>query len=603
MQLQITLFLILFDLVAISDSVYTALLPYFSPVASEKGFTETEIGIMLAFYPIGSVIATPFVSMCSSKRKAILIGLIQSSIATIGMGVSKFSEGSLFFALSCIFRVIIGSGASFLLIPSYAALPILFKEDVTQKIAVLEMGHCAGRLTSTGFFTMIAQLISFDTYQLPCYGLATIYVISFLVTYKYFYLPEVPEGISPKKKQNEQRRPSINQNNPINIITKTQTITPIEVIVQNDNSLIQQNEDLNQSQQQLKPNEILNQSIQNVDNMEGQLQRHDTTMQTLEVPQINGMRKSSSSGGEDRSCEEDSLNVKKAINKWQTQIRQIIKQKREGKQIAIPDSPKINNSQQMNHLSLFESGNKMQNSTQLEVLQEQEEITEEDSKLEVKDYIDIFKNKSLQVTFIFFFWLSALENGLRPFLANELGVFYGLTEYNISYLFMIPIFTYLLSAILVARQTYFQEQTLFKVGMWILGISFFFYCPTVFKLPHSIGFILFGEFIRGISLGIGCSLFIPNISDSCIDKVGICKANLIGANLYQFGWSLGDIFGPIICGAFVEKIGYEMTTLCSGFVIIVFIIIYLIFRKNKSRTVQVISTQDISKKVPQNNNA
>lgn len=68
--------------------------------------------------------------------------------------------------------------------------------------------------------------------------------------------------------------------------------------------------------------------------------------------------------------------------------------------------------------------------------------------------------------------------------------------------------------------------------MWILGVSFFFYCPTVFKLPHSIGFILFGEFIRGISLGIGCALFIPNISESCIDKVGICKANLIGANLY-----------------------------------------------------------------------
>lgn len=68
--------------------------------------------------------------------------------------------------------------------------------------------------------------------------------------------------------------------------------------------------------------------------------------------------------------------------------------------------------------------------------------------------------------------------------------------------------------------------------MWILGISFFFYCPTVLKLPQSIFFILFGEFIRGISLGIGCALFIPNISDSCIDKVGICKANLIGANLY-----------------------------------------------------------------------
>ncbi|CAD8199786.1 unnamed protein product [Paramecium octaurelia] len=377
MQLQTTLFIILFDLVAISDSVYTALLPYFSPVAKDKGFTETEIGIMLAFYPIGSVIATPFVSMCSSKRKAILIGLIQSSIATIGMGVSKFSEGGLFFALSCIFRVIIGSGASFLLIPSYAALPILFKEDVTQKIAGLEMGHCAGRITSTGLFTMIAQLISFDTYQLPCYGLAAIYVVSFLVTYKYFYLPEVPEGISPKKKQKEAHKPETTRNHPITI-TKSQTITPIEVIVQNDNSLIQQNEDLNQSQQQLKPNEILNQSVQNAEVVEAQLQRHDTTMQTLEVPQINGMRKSSSSGGEDRSCEEDSLHDKKAINKWQTQIRSIIQQRREGKQIAIPDSPKMNNSQKMNQISLFESGNKMQNSTQLEVLQEQEEITEDD---------------------------------------------------------------------------------------------------------------------------------------------------------------------------------------------------------------------------------
>lgn len=109
MELKTTLFVILFDLVAISDSVYTALLPYFSPVAKDKGFTETEIGIMLAFYPIGSVIATPFISLCSSKRKAILIGLVQSSFATLGMGISKFTEGGLFFASSCIFRVIIGS--------------------------------------------------------------------------------------------------------------------------------------------------------------------------------------------------------------------------------------------------------------------------------------------------------------------------------------------------------------------------------------------------------------------------------------------------------------------------------------------------------------
>ncbi|CAD8113360.1 unnamed protein product [Paramecium sonneborni] len=602
MQLQITLLIILFDLVAISDSVYTALLPYFSPVATDKGFSETEIGIMLAFYPIGSVLATPFVSLCSSKRKAILIGLIQSSIATVGMGVSKYTEGGLFFALSCIFRVIIGSGASFLLIPSYAALPILFKDDVTQKIAILEMGHCIGRLTSTRFFTLIAQLIQFDTYQLPCYGLAAIYVISYLITHKYFYLPEVPEGISPKKKQKEQERISVNNNPPINI-TKSQSITPIECVIQNDNSLLQQNEELNQSQQQLQPGDVLNQSVQNAEKVEGQLQRHDTTIQTLEVPQLNVMRKSSSSGGEEKSAEGDSLNGKKAIVKWQTQIRQIIKQKREAKQISIHNSPKMNHSQQINHISLFESGAKMNNSTQLEVLQEQAEVTEDDSKLETKDYIDIFKNKSLQVTFIFFFWLSALENGLRPFLANELGNYYGLSEYNISYLFMIPIFTYLLSAILVARQTYFQEQTLFKIGMWILGISFFFYCPTVLKLPQSIFFILFGEFIRGISLGIGCALFIPNISDSCIDKVGICKANLIGANLYQFGWSLGDIFGPIICGAFVEKIGYEITTLCSGFVILVFTIIYLIFRKNKLHTVQVSTTENFNNKVPSNNNA
>ncbi|CAD8117240.1 unnamed protein product [Paramecium sonneborni] len=575
MQQYRTLFIILFDLVAISDSVYTALLPYFSPMAIDKGFSETEIGIMLAFYPIGSVIATPFVALCNSKRKAILIGLIQSAIATIGMGISKFTEDGLFFGLSCIFRVIIGSGASFLLIPSYASLPILYKEDVTQKIAILEIGHCIGRLISTGFFTMIAQLIQFDTYQLPCYGLSAIYIISYLFTYKYFYLPEVSEGISPKKIQKDNSQIHQNDNSQIH---------------QNGNSQIYQNDDLNQSQQQLQHKDVLNQSNQNA---EDHLQRHNTTIKNLEVPSQNIMKKYSSNG-------------KKAIIKWQTQIRQIIKQKREGKQLTIHDFTKINNNQQqINNLNFDKSGIKMMNkNTQLELNQEQGDIEEGDSKLETKDYIDIFKNKSLQVTFIFFFWLSALENGLRPFLANELGIYYDLSQYNISYLFMIAIFTYLLSAILVARQTYFQEQTLFKLGMWILGISFFFYCPRIFKLPQLIYFIIFGELIRGISLGIGCALFIPNITDSCIDKIGICKANLIGANLYQFGWSLGDIFGPIICGAFVEQIGYELTTLCSGFVIIVFTIIYLIFRKNKQYVVQVstISTiENINNQVTLNN--
>lgn len=35
---------------------------------------------------------------------------------------------------------------------------------------------------------------------MPCYGLAAIYILSCIVTYKFFYLPDVPEGISPKKK-------------------------------------------------------------------------------------------------------------------------------------------------------------------------------------------------------------------------------------------------------------------------------------------------------------------------------------------------------------------------------------------------------------------
>jgi predicted MFS family arabinose efflux permease len=108
MQLQTCLYIILFDLVAISDSVYTALLPYFSPVATEKGFTETEIGIMLAFYPIGSVVAAPLVSACKSKRRAMLIGLVLSTVATLGIGLSKFFDGTLFYVFSSLSRFVIG---------------------------------------------------------------------------------------------------------------------------------------------------------------------------------------------------------------------------------------------------------------------------------------------------------------------------------------------------------------------------------------------------------------------------------------------------------------------------------------------------------------
>ena len=68
--------------------------------------------------------------------------------------------------------------------------------------------------------------------------------------------------------------------------------------------------------------------------------------------------------------------------------------------------------------------------------------------------------------------------------------------------------------------------------MWILGFSFFFYCPSALGLPQSLAFIIIGEVARGISLGICCALFVPNISDSVIQKFGLCKANLIGANLY-----------------------------------------------------------------------
>lgn len=108
MQLQTCLYIILFDLVAISDSVYTALLPYFSPVATEKGFTETEIGIMLAFYPIGSVVAAPLVAMFNSKRRPMLVGLFLSAIATLGIGLSKFCDGSLFYVFSSLSRFVIG---------------------------------------------------------------------------------------------------------------------------------------------------------------------------------------------------------------------------------------------------------------------------------------------------------------------------------------------------------------------------------------------------------------------------------------------------------------------------------------------------------------
>lgn len=80
------------------------MIPLFPPLIKEKGFSEGAIGIIMCFYPIGSISTSWKLGKMHADKKTIFKGLIAQSIICIVLGISFDFNGTTFFALSLMLR-------------------------------------------------------------------------------------------------------------------------------------------------------------------------------------------------------------------------------------------------------------------------------------------------------------------------------------------------------------------------------------------------------------------------------------------------------------------------------------------------------------------
>ncbi|CAD8184098.1 unnamed protein product [Paramecium pentaurelia] len=175
-------FIIIVILILMANASYMMMIPLFPPLIKEKGFTEAGIGIIMCFYPLGCILASWKLGKIHSSKKMILQGLMGQLIISIILGISYFLNGTLFFILSSFLRFIQGISNTMIQVPSYSITGHLFSEQVSEKIAKLEMacnfGLVCGPLIS-GVLYILADIYNFNTFQYSLYLVAFLY---FLIT-------------------------------------------------------------------------------------------------------------------------------------------------------------------------------------------------------------------------------------------------------------------------------------------------------------------------------------------------------------------------------------------------------------------------------------
>ncbi|CAK93471.1 unnamed protein product (macronuclear) [Paramecium tetraurelia] len=171
-------FIIIVMLILMANASYMMMIPLFPPLIKEKGFTEAGIGIIMCFYPLGCILASWKLGKMHSTKNIIFYGLIGQLVISIILGISYYLNGALFFILSSILRFFQGISNTMIQVPSYSITGHLFSEQVSEKIAKLEMacnfGLICGPLIS-GVLFILADIYSFNTFQYSLYFVAFLY--------------------------------------------------------------------------------------------------------------------------------------------------------------------------------------------------------------------------------------------------------------------------------------------------------------------------------------------------------------------------------------------------------------------------------------------
>lgn len=97
-------FIMIVLLILMANVSYMMMIPLFPPLIKEKGFSEGVIGIIMCFYPIGSISTSWKLGKMHTDKKIIFKGLIAQSIICVILGISFNFDGTTFLFLSLILR-------------------------------------------------------------------------------------------------------------------------------------------------------------------------------------------------------------------------------------------------------------------------------------------------------------------------------------------------------------------------------------------------------------------------------------------------------------------------------------------------------------------
>ena len=157
----------------ISCSVYSIVAPYFPDEAHNKGLSSMLIGLIIAVYPIFSVLVSFFLSQHISslgKKRIFLLGCAGEAFATFFYAFLPLCSYHYFIALSIFLRMLQGLGSGSMGTAMTAIIVSEFPDDIPKYMGFTQisvgLGFMAGPAGASGLYALGGYSTVFFTYGL-----------------------------------------------------------------------------------------------------------------------------------------------------------------------------------------------------------------------------------------------------------------------------------------------------------------------------------------------------------------------------------------------------------------------------------------------------
>mmetsp|Transcript_12002 Transcript_12002/g.22944 ORF Transcript_12002/g.22944 Transcript_12002/m.22944 type:complete len:431 (+) Transcript_12002:228-1520(+) len=149
-------------------SIYTAVVPFYPIIASDKGVNFIIIGAIIAIMPLVTFIVSPVLGKWMEKigrHRSLLASIILAGSSLVIASVSLLCDTVLFITLGFLFRIVAGLALALNNTAGYSILSSDYKDMFTKAVGLMEMftglGIIVGPIITAALYTVIGPFWAF----------------------------------------------------------------------------------------------------------------------------------------------------------------------------------------------------------------------------------------------------------------------------------------------------------------------------------------------------------------------------------------------------------------------------------------------------------